>query len=914
LTRLNHDHPPQMGPELAVLNLLARGSRTRHREVSKTGRTRDLRLGGQEGNEYPVLAMPDTVVFPNLVTPLFIGRERSVRAVEAAESMDIPLLVVAQRDGEVAKPDISDLYNIGTAAEIGRVLRMPDGSTTVLVQGIERVRIMEVIETEPYLRVLGQPIYEDERHDMASEALMRAVLALFEKVVELNPNLPEDAYVAAMNEHEPGSLADLVGHVLDIELAQRQELLETLDANTRLQRLSILLGQELDVLELENRIQTQVQQEVDKSQREYYLREQMRAIQTELGEEDEVKHEVRELKEKLAGAGMPEEVRAKAEKEINRMAVMPIASPEVTVVRGYVEWLLDLPWQSATEDNLDVARAARILEKNHYGLPKIKDRILEHIAVRKLALDRMKSPILCFVGPPGTGKTSLGKSIAEALGRRFVRVSLGGVRDEAEIRGHRRTYIGSMPGRILQTMRTAGTVNPLFMLDEVDKLGLDFRGDPASALLEVLDPEQNHAFSDHYLEVPYDLSKVMFITTANVLDPVPPALRDRMEVIEFPGYIEEEKLAIAEQFLVPRQLEAHGLRPRETPRVPAPSGGQSSDVEDLLQGVSMVPRERAVSTSNHAPRTSAPEGPAKTYHIPPAVQFSTAALRTMIREYTYEAGVRNLERCIANVCRKLARRVAEGKPIPRRVVPGMLAKFLGPPQYTEWLASEVDEVGVANGLAWTEAGGDVMQVEVSVMEGKGGLTLTGQLGEVMQESAQAALTYARSHLGEFGLGELDFDKLDLHIHVPEGSIPKDGPSAGVTMAVGLVSALSGRAVRHDVAMTGEITLRGRVLPIGGLKEKLMAAHRMHIKTVMIPRRNEKDLVDVPAHVQHDLELLMVERMEEILRRALLPAGTEGPSPDDLRTTHHEPPTPHHEPRTRRRVRKSPARTDGKSPC
>ena len=821
MNELERIRTPRMGADLSLLNLLARRKPTRPREIP---RTRNLDLEHLEGNEYPVLPMADTVVLPNLMTPLFLGRDRSARAVEAAEAMQGPLLVVAQRDPEVADPDLSDLYNVGTAVEIGRVLRMPDGSTTVLVQGIERVRIVELVDTEPYLRVRGVPLYEDERHDMASEALMRAVLALFEKVVELNPNLPEDAYVAAMNEREPGSLADLVTHVLDLEVAQRQELLETLDATTRLQRLSIILGQELDVLELEDRIQTQVQQEVDKTQREFYLREQMRAIQTELGEADDVQREVGELREKLTAANLPESVRTKAEKEIGRLSAMPVASPETTVVRNYLDWLLELPWQNATEDNLDVRRAAETLETNHYGLPKVKERILEHIAVRRLAQDKMKSPILCFVGPPGTGKTSLGKSIAEALGRKFVRLSLGGVRDEAEIRGHRRTYIGSMPGRILQTMHNAGSINPLFMLDEIDKLGMDFRGDPSSALLEVLDPEQNHAFSDHYLEVPYDLSKVMFITTANILDPVPPALRDRLEVIDFPGYIEEEKLAIARQFLVPRQLEAHGLLDRQ-------------------------------------------------------IRFSTTALRLMIREYTYEAGVRNLERAIANVCRKVARQVAEGKPAARHITPTLVNKFLGPPQYTEWLANEIDETGVANGLAWTEAGGDVMQVEVSAMDGKGALTLTGQLGEVMQESAQAALTYARSHAAEFGLEKVDFDKVDLHIHVPEGGIPKDGPSAGVTMATALISALSGRPIRHDLAMTGEITLRGRVLPIGGLKEKLMAAHRMHLKVVLIPKRNEKDLIDVPRDVQRDLELVLVERMDEILPRALLDiAPTIRPKP------------------------------------
>jgi ATP-dependent Lon protease len=796
------------------MSLLARGNRPRKPEPRRHHHHR-LEIESLEGNEYPVLAMADTVVFPDLVTPLFISRDRSLRAVEAAEAVEGPLLVVAQRNAEVIDPDLTDLYTIGTAVEIGRVLRMPDGSTTVLVQGIERVRIVDVVETEPFLRVLGVPLYEDERHDMASEALMRAVLALFEKLVDLDANVPEDAFVAAMNEKDPGGLADLLAHILNLEVGKRQELLETLDANSRLQKLSIMLGQELDVLELESRIQTQVQQEVDKSQREYYLREQLRAIQTELGEDDETKREVKEWREKLAAAGMPDEVKARAEKEIARLGTMPPMSPDATIVQTYLEVLMELPWKHATEDNLDLGRAEQILERNHYGLPKVKERVLEHIAVRKLAQEKMKSPILCFVGPPGTGKTSLGKSIAEALGRKFVRLSLGGVHDEAEIRGHRRTYIGSLPGRIIQTMRNAGSINPLFMLDEVDKLGLDFRGDPAAALLEVLDPEQNHAFSDHYLEVPYDLSKVLFITTANILDPIPPALRDRMEVIEFPGYIEQEKLAIARQFLIPRQLEAHGLKAE-------------------------------------------------------AVQFSDASLRAMIREYTFEAGVRNFERAVANVCRKIARKVADGKAAPGRITPATVGKFLGPPQYSEWLANEVDDIGVANGLAWTEAGGDVMQVEVALVAGKGNLTLTGQLGEVMQESAQAALTYARAHADDFGLGDLDFDKIDLHIHVPEGGIPKDGPSAGVTMAAALISALTERPLRHDIAMTGEITLRGRVLPIGGLKEKLMAAHRMRLKTVFLPKRNEKDLIDVPRNVQRDLELVQVDHLDDILARALAP--------------------------------------------
>jgi len=763
--------------------------------------------------EYPVLPLRDTVVFPQMVAPLFVGRDRSVKAVEAAMDNNDLLLVVAQRDEEVQDPTISDLYSVGTEFIIGRVLRMPDGTTNVLGQGRQRMQIVDVVHTEPYIRVRALPIFETSVKAATVEALKRAVLELFERCVELSPNLPDDAYVAAMNVDEPGTLADLIASVLDLDVEQRQELLETIDPTLRLQRLSVLLGRELDVLELENRIHAQVQQEVDKSQREYFLREQLRAIQQELGEADSQTREINELREKIAAAKMPEAAQKKAEKELERLAMMPPAAPEVGIIRTYLDWLTELPWHQATEDNMDIAHAEEVLEAHHYGLPKAKERILEYIAVRKLAANKMRSPILCFVGPPGTGKTSMGKSIAKALGREFVRVSLGGIRDEAEIRGHRRTYIGAMPGRIIQTMRNAGTINPVFMLDEVDKIGIDFRGDPAAALLEVLDPEQNHAFSDHYLDVPYDLSKVLFITTANILDTIPPALQDRMEVIYFPGYIEEEKLEIAKRFLVPRQLEEHGLSPDQ-------------------------------------------------------LRFSDQALRRIIREYTYEAGVRNLERAIANICRKIARRVAEGKPIPHRVTAGSLTKYLGPPQFTHGLAQEHDEVGVATGLAWTEAGGDLTLVEVTLMDGKGNLTLTGQLGEVMQESAQAALSYARSHAREFGFADIEFDKIDIHIHLPEGAIPKDGPSAGITMAVALISALSERPVRRDVGMTGEITLRGRVLPVGGLKEKLLAAHRAGLKTVLLPKENKKDLVDIPRRVKRDLDLVLVERMEEVLARAL----------------------------------------------
>ncbi len=792
----------------------------------------DLLDRGEEGipDDLPLLPLRDTVVFPHMMTPLVVGRDRSIKAVEAAMAADNRLVVVAQRDPEVQEPGFEDLHAIGVELVVGRILRMPDGTTNILGQGRRRVEVIGLNQTQPYIRAQIQPLPEPKQVTLGTEALMRAVLSLFEKVVQLSHTLPEDAYVAAMNVTEPGALADLIGSLLDLKFQDRQELLEILEPAARLQRLSIFLANELDVLELEYSIHDKVQQEVDRSQREFYLREQMRAIQTELGEIDLGTAELRDLEEKLAQIEMPEEVQAKAKKELGRLKAMPPGSPETAMVRTYLDWLLDLPWADATDDNLDIGQVGKALDANHYGLPKAKERILEYLAVRKLSPGKptSRSPILCFVGPPGTGKTSLGRSIAEALGRKFVRVSLGGIRDEAEIRGHRRTYIGALPGRVIQTMRTAGTVNPLFMLDEIDKVGLDFRGDPSAALLEVLDPEQNYAFSDHYLDVPYDLSKVMFITTANVLDPVPPALRDRMEVIEFPGYIEEEKLAIARQFLIPRQLAENGL---DTP-------------------------ERRLS-------------------------FSDKALQVMVRDYTYEAGVRNLEREIANVCRKVARRIAEGKPAPRNVSVQSLTKYLGPPRFLRDEEDRTDEVGLAIGIAWTEAGGDILPVEVSLMEGKGALMLTGQLGEVMQESAQAALSYARSHAHDLGISDVDFDKLDIHIHVPEGAIPKDGPSAGITMATALISALIQRPVHHDVAMTGEITLRGRVLPIGGLKEKVLAAHRAGLKTVLLPKQNQKDMVEIPKRVKRELKFIFVDRMDEVLPVALLPEV--GPEPKRKRS-------------------------------
>ena len=775
--------------------------------------------GGDMPGDWPLLPLRDTVVFPHMIAPLVVGRDRSMKAVEAAVDGDGTLVVVAQRSPDVQEPTPGDLFTIGVAIHVARVLRMPDGTTSILGQGRRRVRIAGFEQLRPYARVHVEPIDESQQVSLGTEALMRAVLSLFEKAVQLSQRLPEDAYVAAMNVRHPGQLADLIASVLDLEFTERQELLEILEPPARLQRLSMLLARELDVLELESTIQDRVQREVDRSQREFFLREQMRAIRTELGELDVEMEEMQELESKIGQSDMPPAVRQRAEKEMSRLRAQPPASPEVGVIRTYLDWLLELPWAGTTADNLDIAEVAKTLDSNHFGLPKAKERILEYLAVRKLSAGRpsSRSPILCFVGPPGTGKTSLGRSIAEALGRRFVRISLGGLRDEAEIRGHRRTYIGALPGRIIQTMRTAGTMNPLFMLDEIDKVGIDFRGDPSAALLEVLDPEQNHSFSDHYLELPYDLSKVLFITTANLLDPIPPALADRMEVIEFPGYIEDEKLAIARQFLIPRQLSEAGL-----------------DAADQR------------------------------------LRFSDSSVRAIIREYTYEAGVRNLEREIGNVCRKVARKVAEAKAAPRSITAQSLRRYLGSARILRYEGDRTDEIGLALGIAWTEAGGDVMPVEVSLMDGKGSLTLTGQLGEVMQESAQAALSYARSHATDLDIGDIDFEKLDIHIHVPEGAVPKDGPSAGITMATALISALIQRPVHHEVAMTGEITLRGRVLAIGGLKEKVLAAHRAGIRTVLLPNQNRKDLSEIPWRVRRDVKLVFVDRMEEVLPVALLP--------------------------------------------
>lgn len=762
--------------------------------------------------ELPLLPIRNTVLMPNVVTPLFVGRDQSMKAIDDAMSKGRTLVVVTQLNEEIEDPGPDDMYAVGVEGSIDRLLKMPDGTTSILIRGQRRLRLLEYTQQTPFMRVRVETVHEEAERTLALEAMLRAVLALFEKCVKLSRMLPEEAYITAMNIDEPGWLADFILSSLEPSIAVRQDILEAFNVEERLQKISILLSKELNILELENRIHNQVQQEVDKTQREYFLREQLKAIQRELSETDPTIQEHEELREKILTCGMPEEVKMRANKELERLNALPSMAPDGGVIRTYLDWLVSLPWDKATTDRLNIKEAATILEENHYGLEKVKERVLEYIAVRKLS-HSMRSPILCFVGPPGVGKTSLGRSIAQALNRKFVRLSLGGVHDEAEIRGHRRTYVGALPGRIIQTMKTAGTINPLFVLDEVDKIGSDFRGDPAAALLEVLDPEQNHAFSDHYLEIPYDLSQVIFLTTANILHPVPAALRDRMEVIELPGYTEEEKLHIAHRFLIPRQMSEHGL-----------------------------------SASR--------------------VEISDEAVRYIIREYTFEAGVRNLEREIASVLRKVARKVAEGRRSRTKITADKVHDYLGPQKHFYGQAEEEDEVGVATGVSWTSAGGDLTTVEATLMDGRGNLTLTGQLGDVMKESAQAALSYARSRAGQLGIENRFYEKYDIHLHLPAGAIPKDGPSAGITMATALISALTKRAARRDVAMTGEITLRGRVLPIGGVKEKVLAAHRAGIKTFILPKRNMKDLEDVPREVIHELHIVPVERMDDVVNVAL----------------------------------------------
>jgi len=768
---------------------------------------------GPKTIELPLVALRETVIFPEMIVPLQVGREKSVNALNAAVADGGPIALVTQRHAEQEDiNDTSELYEVGTLAKIAQVVQLQDGTVRAIVQGQSRLKLHRFSATEPYLRGVVEEVSDDTPAGLEVQALMRTVQAQIEQYVANGAPVPPEAAVAARNITEPGLLADMVAYSPDMTTEQRQEMLETIDVVERLKLVSTFLARQIEILELKGRIQSEVKSEMDKTQREYILREQLKAIQRELGEDDPQQAEINELRDKVEGAGMPDEIKARAIKEVDRMSRIPSASPEVGVIRTYVDWLISLPWNVATDDLLDIKEAAKILDEDHYGLEKIKERILEYLAVRTLA-DEIRSPILAFVGPPGVGKTSLGKSIARAMGRKFVRMSLGGIHDEAEIRGHRRTYIGALPGRIIQSIKTAGSNNPVFMLDEVDKIGMDFRGDPSSALLEVLDPEQNNTFQDNYLEVPFDLSKVLFVATANLLDPIPAALRDRMEIIHLPGYTEQEKIGIGKRFLIPKQMKNHGLNEKR-------------------------------------------------------IEITAEAMTELVRSYTKEAGVRNLEREIANLMRKVARSVAEGRKRKTVVDVKRLVEYLGPQRYEYGELESEDQTGAATGLVVTEVGGDVIAIEVTKMEGKEDFILTGQLGEVMRESARAGLSWTRAHASELGISREIFEKNTLHIHVPAGGIPKDGPSAGITMATAIVSALAGIPVRKDVAMTGEITLRGRVLPIGGLKSKILAAHLAGARIVILPRKNEKDLRDIPDEIRKQIKLILVDTMDQVLEAAL----------------------------------------------
>lgn len=776
---------------------------------------------------FPVLPLRDIVIFPYMVTPLFVGRPRSIQALEWSVEHGNLIYLVTQRDPKTDDPLADELYSLGTLGQVVQMLKLPDGTVKVLVEGRYRARTLHLDYSGDCIFASLESLRDGELVSSEQTALMRSVNATFENYAALSKKVPPEMVTTIAAIEEPGRFADTVAAHLNVQIVDKQAILEETDPALRLEKLLALMEREVEILQIEKKIRNRVKSQMERSQKEYYLNEQMRAIQKELGEKDEFKQELRELEERIQKARMSREAADKAQGELRKLKLMSPMSAEATVVRNYVDWLVSLPWRKGTRDRLDLAHAEEILETDHYGLEKVKERILEYLAVQAL-MKKIKGPILCLVGPPGVGKTSLGRSIARAMGRKFIRMSLGGVRDEAEIRGHRRTYIGAMPGKVVQGLRKVGVRNPVFLLDEVDKMSTDFRGDPSSALLEVLDPEQNHAFSDHFLDVDYDLSSVMFIATANNLHAIPGPLRDRMEVIRIEGYTEEEKLSIAERYLLPKQIQAHGLKPEQ-------------------------------------------------------VRFSEAALREILRRYTREAGVRGLEREIATICRKIAREVVRGGAgAAFQVGAQQVRKYLGVPRYSFGVKETEQRVGLANGLAWTEVGGELLTVEATVLPGNGKLTVTGKLGEVMRESAHAALSYVRSRWAELGLDKDFYSKLDIHIHVPEGAIPKDGPSAGITMATALASALTGRCVDQNLAMTGEITLRGRVLAIGGLKEKLLAAKRAGITRVLIPKENEKHLEEVPAVIRRALAILPVAHMDEVLAEAIqgrpepvLQAGDQG---------------------------------------
>jgi ATP-dependent Lon protease len=766
------------------------------------------------GDELPVLPIRNAVLFPGAVAPFDVGREKSVALVEDVHNLQSPVIAIfAQRDPSTDDPSGDDLYPVGCAARVLKALKHSSGNYSLILQGLTRIRLDQVTAATPYMKAKIARVETAGAEDVEAEALAMSLRDVAKQVIQLMPELPREAGSLIDSIQAPGALADLVAANLDAPVEEKAQLIETVEVKERIRKVLKLLTRQLEILKMRERINSQIKEEMGKNQREYVLRQQLKAIKEELGEDDGDQGDLDGLEERIAKANLPSEADNVAKKQLKRLRSMQVGSAEYTVVRTYLDWILDLPWTHATEDNMDIAEVRRVLDEDHYGLDKVKKRIVEYLAVRKLKKDK-KGPILCLIGPPGVGKTSLGRSIARSLGRKFVRVSLGGVHDEAAIRGHRRTYVGALPGQIIQGMKKASTINPVFMMDEVDKIGHDFRGDPSAALLEVLDPEQNNSFADHYLEIPYDLSNVMFVATANVSDPIPPPLRDRMEILEIPGYTRREKLAIARQHLIPKQLEEHGLKSEQ-------------------------------------------------------LTITDEAVEEIIEHYTREAGVRSLERTIASVIRGVAVKVAEGDSSPRVIKNEEdLHQFLGPIKYTSEVAERTEETGVATGLAWTAVGGEILFIEVTRMFGTGKLQLTGQLGDVMKESAHAALSYVRTNAEKYGLAKDFLEKSDIHVHIPAGAMPKDGPSAGITMFTAIVSLLTGIRVRHDVAMTGEISLRGRVLPIGGLKEKTLAAHRAGIKRVIVPERNKADLDEVPKEVRDELEFVFVNRLDEVLQAAL----------------------------------------------